>query len=301
MPNTYRKITPKGTVSHYFDTPIVDFTITTTIYYNPYSNSNAGDITEFGINKIVSSKSPQKVFNDYTSLVTKAAKLIHIRDLFASNGWRKYMIEGFEKSGWKILRSSRLEDDLFSTQLYYDTENVKVDGLTIDKLVGKEDSKATKKVLESLEKEGPTNDFNDRELENIRADVGDGRGWDGMEINRIELEAALNQIRRPLAPQAPVRNGDRWFINGNNVAAVWRGVGEADMIVDPPVVAAAAPRPRVNPRNPGVGPIPDQNMGGWGNRGEPANLPDGWWALEVGGTGRNIRWRADLEHWEYVD
>ena len=207
MPNNaYEKKTlTKAGFRHTFYTPLLNFSLTTNENFDTYSYENVGNLGMV-YSKEVNTEDKVR-FN--TPLILKAAKLLLIRHVYATSILTEVEIEAYVKNGWKVVNQAPWDrKGHLSTQLYNNSKDANIDNLDINKLVGKTESKETKKILDGLAKEGESNIFTDAALGGARANIGFGeiRLEPGV-INNIVGERLGRNAPPPPPPDARINVG----------------------------------------------------------------------------------------------
>lgn len=309
MTNYYEKKKVTGAIRHRFGTPLFNFQIEGESTHNIYRNDNKGNLflTETNIDT-------RENFETFTNIVFKAAKLLRIRHLFYSGVFKETPEDFFNKLNWKSFNKELVGRNpiQFEYHLVGDTSNADIKNLTIDTLIGKNEAKETKKVLENISGEGESNIFSDKALDGPI----NGQGFDleaalegalrGARVNQVvldDLERAevrfVANVRQGDIPRRPAVDFGRAWNDPPDEA--WRGVALADMqaAVDRIMQREANPPAVAEPR-----PVPEPILEPQRNNFAPEAL------LNRFGPGRfhgelvhsaalntRFRWNAGLREW----
>lgn len=308
MTNYYEKKKVTGAIRHRFGTPLFNFQIEGESHHEFLRNDNKGNlfVSETNID-------PHENFETFTSIVFKAAKLLRIRFLLYSGVFKETPEDFFNKLSWKSFSKELVGRNPIQFEYYLvgDTSNADIKNLTINTLIGKNEAKETKKVLDNISGEGESNIFSDKALDG----PVNGQGFDlagalegalrGARADRIFFDDPEPVEVRRVGNARPVAvDFDRPWGVRNDALNDWRVAANAEMQaavdrimqreVNPPAVAEPRPVPE---------PIPEPQARDFA----PQALLD---RFGLGGFDRELvhsdalnawfRWSADRAEWIIV-
>ncbi len=150
---------------------LITFDFMTNPLYSEYSDWN--DATLYNVPYPSFSAEYKKKVPLYHNIFTKSAKLLHIGNLTKNCVLHEEWIPEYEKLGWKTLRLNKYDGAQKLWVGFFDNSKTDVKGLTLDILIGKENIKTSKKILDELDKENITKEEKDSDLDNLAITGGD--------------------------------------------------------------------------------------------------------------------------------